>query len=166
MKRLLRIYSLLEYIYSIVICVVVDKTTTRQIQRTIQIFIRGVALSYPLFNSIWSVVLCIKEKRFISRSRTFHNKDYIQEPSLLNRIYSNKSYISVSLQNCLEAFCITEKIEEKDKWCCKKCNKYTRAFKKIELFYLPKLFVIQLKRFISKGASIEKDNTFIYYPIK
>ena len=76
-----------------------------------------------------------------------------------------------TLDNCLETFCATEKLGEHDKWYCKKCKKHTQAYKKMELFYLPKLLVIHLKRFESEEYSYrgyrcyDKNGEVIDFPI-
>ena len=76
-----------------------------------------------------------------------------------------------TLDNCLETFCATEKLGEHDKWYCKNCKKHTQAYKKMELFYLPKLLVIHLKRFESEGSSYrgyrcyDKNGEVIDFPI-
>ena len=78
---------------------------------------------------------------------------------------------TLTLDNCLETFCVTEKLGEHDKWYCKKCKKHTQAYKKMELFYLPKLLVIHLKRFESEGSlyrgyrSYDKNGAVIDFPI-
>ena len=77
----------------------------------------------------------------------------------------------LSLTNCLETFCITEKLGENDKWYCKNCKNHVAAYKKMELFYLPKLLVIHLKRFASETSRYRgyggwgKNNSTIDFPI-
>ena len=48
-----------------------------------------------------------------------------------------------------------EKLEKENEWYCPKCTKLTNAYKKLDLFYLPKYLTICLKRF--KQNSIAKN---------
>lgn len=76
----------------------------------------------------------------------------------------------LSLFNCLETFRITEKLEKNNTWYCKKCKTHQEAFKKMELYYLPKLLVIHLKRFTNERRysgwnSWSKNDATIDFPI-
>ena len=70
----------------------------------------------------------------------------------------------ITLAKCLEKFCEVKELE--DKWYCQKCKNLVLAKKKIDLYYVPKILIICLKRFVkttSKG--FEKNETLIDFPI-
>jgi hypothetical protein len=54
---------------------------------------------------------------------------------------------SLALNDCFEHFRLTEKLEKNNEWYCSKCKKHQQAFKKLELFYTPKILILHLKRF-------------------
>ena len=79
---------------------------------------------------------------------------------------------SKSLYDCLEYFRTEEILEEGNEWYCKKCKKFQLAKKKMDLFYLPKILMICLKRFSNESRysryssfSWGKDDSFIDFPI-
>ena len=53
----------------------------------------------------------------------------------------------ISIEDCFEAFRQEEELN--DDWYCNLCKKISKIKKKIEFFYLPKIFIICLKRFIN-----------------
>jgi len=53
----------------------------------------------------------------------------------------------VRLQECLELYTQTEKLGENDAWYCPACKKHQQATKKFDIWSLPSLLVISLKRF-------------------
>jgi len=54
---------------------------------------------------------------------------------------------SLNLNDCLDHFRLTERLGKNNEWFCKHCKKHQQAFKKLELFYTPKLLVLHLERF-------------------
>ena len=84
----------------------------------------------------------------------------------IRRKYSNSDEGNKTLFDCLEFFRQEEYLEEGNEWYCKKCKKHQKAKKKMEIFYLPKILMICLKRFSNQRRfSWEKDNSFIDFPI-
>ena len=76
---------------------------------------------------------------------------------------------SPSIYDCLDHFTLTEKLEKGNEWYCPACKKYQNAYKKTDIFYIPKYFIIYIKRYESKllGKSkiqLLKNNNFIKYP--
>jgi uncharacterized UBP type Zn finger protein len=53
----------------------------------------------------------------------------------------------LNLNDCLEHFRLTERLEKNNEWYCKDCKKHQQAYKKLELFFTPKLLILHLKRF-------------------
>jgi ubiquitin C-terminal hydrolase len=75
-----------------------------------------------------------------------------------------------TLTDCIDAFTNYEKLEKGNDWYCSHCKKIQNSLKKIELFYIPKYFIITLKRYESKLISktqiqLLKNNVLVTFPI-
>ncbi|KAE9420933.1 hypothetical protein Angca_009568 [Angiostrongylus cantonensis] len=53
-----------------------------------------------------------------------------------------------TLQDMLGMFSETERLKPEESWYCNKCRDHVEATKKLELFRLPPIFIVQLKRFV------------------
>jgi ubiquitin carboxyl-terminal hydrolase 4/11/15 len=51
------------------------------------------------------------------------------------------------LTDCLKEFKQTELLDEDNKWYCNKCKDHVQATKTLEIFRVPRILVISLKRF-------------------
>ena len=71
----------------------------------------------------------------------------------------------ITLEDCLNNFCQEEKLEKGNEWYCPKCKKHTLVKKKMELFYLPKILIICLKRFIKMSFKWRKNEEYVDFPI-
>jgi ubiquitin carboxyl-terminal hydrolase 8 len=69
------------------------------------------------------------------------------------------------LHACFKLLLKNETIGENGKWFCTGCNCLTNANKKIELWTLPKVLILQLKRFNYDLLNNVKIDTFIDYPV-
>ncbi|KAI3523118.1 hypothetical protein L1887_01175 [Cichorium endivia] len=72
---------------------------------------------------------------------------------------------SVSLYKCLEAFLKEEPLGPEDMWYCPKCKKHRQASKKLDLWRLPEIVIIHLKRFSYNRFLKDKLETFVDFPI-
>lgn len=73
---------------------------------------------------------------------------------------------SLSLYNCLEAFLREEPlVSEPDMWKCPQCEERRQASKKLDLWRLPKVLVIHLKRFSYNRSIKHKLDTHVNFPI-
>jgi ubiquitin C-terminal hydrolase len=70
-----------------------------------------------------------------------------------------------TLGECLDCFCQPEQLDESDTWYCSKCKEHVRAIKKLDLWYLPPVLVIHLKRFSYSRYSRDKLDTDIEFPL-
>lgn len=84
-------------------------------------------------------------------------------------IASKEKVKPLNIQDCLEHFRLTERLEKNNEWYCKDCKKHQLAFKKLELFYTPKILILHLKRFEYSGSRYrtyaEKINYNIDFPL-
>ncbi|KAG9445256.1 hypothetical protein H6P81_016596 [Aristolochia fimbriata] len=95
------------------------------------------------------------------------------EMSLLNSLpevfksgfFTKRPPETVSLYACLEAFLKEEPLGPEDMWYCPSCKKHRQASKKLDLWRLPKILVIHLKRFSYSRYSKNKLETFVDFPI-
>ncbi|KAF5819518.1 putative ubiquitinyl hydrolase 1 [Helianthus annuus] len=72
---------------------------------------------------------------------------------------------SVSLYKCLEAFLKEEPLGPEDMWYCPKCKEHRQASKKLDLWRLPEILIIHLKRFSYNHFLKDKLETFVDFPI-
>ncbi|EGZ18693.1 hypothetical protein PHYSODRAFT_503684 [Phytophthora sojae] len=76
----------------------------------------------------------------------------------------------ITLLNCLTKFTEREQLGEADTWYCPKCKDHVRAFKKFDLFSLPKVLIFHLKRFRYAQNSFymhrDKISTLVEFPIE
>ena len=56
-----------------------------------------------------------------------------------------KRFLDIS--DCLRCFAQPEELDENNAWYCKKCEKHQNAVKVLEIYKIPKIFIIHLKRF-------------------
>ncbi len=71
----------------------------------------------------------------------------------------------ITLYECLQEFISIEYL--KDSWLCEqeKCRQKTKLSKQLQLYTLPPVLIIQLKRFASENGRQKKIETFVEYPI-
>jgi len=71
---------------------------------------------------------------------------------------------SLTLDECLDLFTTTEKLGEHDLWYCPRCKKHQQATKKFDLWSLPDILIIHLKRFSYTRFWRDKIEGLIEYP--
>eukprot|EP00761_Pharyngomonas_kirbyi_P014093 gb/GECH01014123.1/.p1 GENE.gb/GECH01014123.1/~~gb/GECH01014123.1/.p1 ORF type:complete len:968 (+),score=294.85 gb/GECH01014123.1/:1-2904(+) len=116
-----------------------------------------------------------------SMSKAF-SVDIVFEEEILNRTFDNEKLRhveehnsvqeereeaekDVDLQECLELFTSEEQLGASDAWYCNKCKEFVQATKKMDLFSLPEILVIFLKRFQYSTFSRDKIETFVDFPV-
>ncbi|PKA49629.1 Ubiquitin carboxyl-terminal hydrolase 5 [Apostasia shenzhenica] len=71
----------------------------------------------------------------------------------------------LSLYACLDAFLREEPLVPEDMWFCPKCKEQRQASKKLDLWRLPEVLAIHLKRFSFSRSTKQKLETFVNFPI-
>ncbi|CAL9085118.1 unnamed protein product [Musa acuminata var. zebrina] len=71
----------------------------------------------------------------------------------------------LSLYACLDAFLREEPLVPEDMWYCPRCKEQRQASKKLDLWRLPEVLVIHLKRFSFSRSTKHKLETFVNFPI-
>ena len=111
----------------------------------------------------YTLNLCLVDTEFTKENIKLNNKinmkskDYGND----NYEYSNK----INLIDCFNYFMKEETLDKGNEWYCKYCKKSKLAKKKIELFYLPKLLIICLKRFSNNGRNLVKNSEYVDFLI-
>jgi len=71
-----------------------------------------------------------------------------------------------TLDDCLELFCTVEHLTGANQWYCSKCKKHVDATKKFDLWMLPPILVVHLKRFrYNDYGARSKLNRKMNYPV-
>ncbi|KAJ4705426.1 Ubiquitin carboxyl-terminal hydrolase [Melia azedarach] len=81
------------------------------------------------------------------------------------QLFTRKPQESVSLYKCLEAFLKEEPLGPEDMWYCPRCKKHRQASKKLDLWRLPDILVIHLKRFSYSRYFKSKLETYVDFPV-
>ncbi|PKU35923.1 ubiquitin carboxyl-terminal hydrolase hypothetical protein [Limosa lapponica baueri] len=72
----------------------------------------------------------------------------------------------VALRDCIELFTTMETLGEHDPWYCPNCKKHQQATKKFDLWSLPRILVVHLKRFSYSRYWRDKLDTVVEFPIR
>uniref|UniRef100_A0A3P9NAL2 ubiquitinyl hydrolase 1 n=1 Tax=Poecilia reticulata TaxID=8081 RepID=A0A3P9NAL2_POERE len=73
---------------------------------------------------------------------------------------------TVQLQQCIELFTTVETLEEENPWYCPVCKRHQLATKKLDLWSLPEVLIIHLKRFSYTKFTREKLDTIVDFPLR
>ncbi|KAI0657997.1 cysteine proteinase [Cubamyces menziesii] len=79
---------------------------------------------------------------------------------------STKKQKGITLQDCLDEFTKEEELGEDDLWYCPRCKKHQRATKRFDLWKVPDVLVVHLKRFSNSRMLRDKIDTFVDFPIE
>lgn len=74
--------------------------------------------------------------------------------------------MTVRLQECIELFTTVETLEEENPWYCPVCKKHQLATKKLDLWSLPEVLIIHLKRFSYTKFTREKLDSIVEFPLR
>ena len=116
-------------------------------------------------NIIHSIMIIFNQKYLIENANDGYsliniNYNKIDLSNLFKHAHQNIEKISIN--KCFEEFTKVQTLDENNLYRCPKCKENIAARNKIELYKIPKILIIQLKRF-ENGQKIK---TFIDFPIK
>ena len=83
----------------------------------------------------------------IDKERFLWFEDHPSFVEALQKIRATNVVTGVTLDQCFEAFSKPERLDEHNMWYCSKCKEHVRAMKTMELWRLPNILVVHLKRF-------------------
>ena len=72
----------------------------------------------------------------------------------------------LSVDSSLRLFLKEEKLGEDNTWFCPQCKEDRQAFKKFDLWRLPEVVIIHLKRFSYNSYSRDKIDSYVDFPIR
>ncbi|QRW17479.1 ubiquitin carboxyl-terminal hydrolase [Rhizoctonia solani] len=81
------------------------------------------------------------------------------------QIKSRSGRRSIDLEDCLDEFTKEEQLGEEDLWYCPRCKKHQQATKRFELWSVPDILVVHLKRFSNARAMRDKIDALVEFPI-
>eukprot|EP01022_Parablepharisma_sp_SALTPOND_P011987 TRINITY_DN1528_c0_g1_i1.p2 TRINITY_DN1528_c0_g1~~TRINITY_DN1528_c0_g1_i1.p2 ORF type:complete len:951 (-),score=91.24 TRINITY_DN1528_c0_g1_i1:6395-9247(-) len=96
--------------------------------------------------------------------------EFFSKASIVKKFQAATSRFRITLEDCLELFSKEEQLDENNMWHCSKCKKNVQAIKKMTLYKLPRILIVQLKRFKQRvnplWVSSGKVTEFVEYPTK
>ena len=93
---------------------------------------------------------------------TFIHPEYTEA----KKASENKNSAGISINDCLEEFTKEEKLGEDDLWYCPRCKKHQQATKKFDLWKVPDILAVHLKRFSNNRTLRDKIDAFVDFPIE
>ena len=103
------------------------------------------------------------EKKLLDKDRQQPNSSASGASGVQTRSQHKQS--TTSLLDCFKYFTTKETLSDNDQWYCPKCKQLKNASKKIDLWLLPKVLIVQLKRFNYTRHYRDKIDLFIDCPI-
>lgn len=73
---------------------------------------------------------------------------------------------TVTLKQCLDLFTMEEKLSGEELWYCERCRQHQQASKKMDLWRLPDILVIHLKRFSYSRLWGQKISSPVEFPLR
>jgi ubiquitin carboxyl-terminal hydrolase 4/11/15 len=72
----------------------------------------------------------------------------------------------ITLLDCLEEFTREEQLGEDDLWYCPRCKDHKQATKKFDIWTVPDILVVHLKRFSNSRILRDKIDAFVDFPVE
>mmetsp|Transcript_13296 Transcript_13296/g.22576 ORF Transcript_13296/g.22576 Transcript_13296/m.22576 type:complete len:204 (-) Transcript_13296:215-826(-) len=101
-----------------------------------------------------------------------------EEAKRLENVVIEKPKSTVHMDECFDEFKKTELLDEDNMWYCNKCKEHVQATKKLELYKIPPIMVVNLKRFkhqkqsrsylgmgMGMGSYGQKQDMLVEFPI-
>ncbi|KAK9161091.1 hypothetical protein Syun_007432 [Stephania yunnanensis] len=117
---------------------------------------------------------CIRQGQFFrvlldwtDSEHDLYDISYLKDLPEVQRFTAKKTRPeATSLFSCLEAFLKEEPLGPDDMWYCPNCKEHRQATKKLDLWRLPEILVVHLKRFSYNRYLKDKLDTFVNFPIR
>ena len=92
-------------------------------------------------------------------------EEFVHPELVASRLASSeKKKQGITLQDCLDEFTREEKLGEDDLWYCPRCKKHQQATKRFDLWKVPDVLVVHLKRFSNSRLLRDKIDAFVDFP--
>ncbi|KAE8190623.1 hypothetical protein A4X06_0g7186 [Tilletia controversa] len=94
--------------------------------------------------------------------------DSFEDPEIqkLQAAASTRRKTDLSIDNCLDEFTKEEQLGEDDPWYCPRCKEFRQATKKFDLWEVPDILVVHLKRFSGGRSARDKLEDFVSFPLE
>ncbi|XP_039138079.1 ubiquitin carboxyl-terminal hydrolase 9-like [Dioscorea cayenensis subsp. rotundata] len=100
------------------------------------------------------------------REHDLYDSSYLDHlPGVYNSGNQKTGQEAVSLFSCMDAFLKEEPLGPDDMWYCPTCKEHRQATKKLDLWRLPEILVVHLKRFSYSRYMKNKLDTFVNFPV-
>mmetsp|Transcript_29401 Transcript_29401/g.71655 ORF Transcript_29401/g.71655 Transcript_29401/m.71655 type:complete len:974 (+) Transcript_29401:210-3131(+) len=99
-------------------------------------------------------------------AETTYQTPPVVDDASVNKSGSGKAKGGLALDDCLKAFTKEEQLKKGNEYYCSKCKKHLRVTKKMDVYRLPNVMAIQLKRFQYTSAWRDKISTFVDFPLE
>uniref|UniRef100_A0A672IQA1 Ubiquitin carboxyl-terminal hydrolase n=1 Tax=Salarias fasciatus TaxID=181472 RepID=A0A672IQA1_SALFA len=86
--------------------------------------------------------------------------------SRLHMEYKPQKKAFFKLKDCIELFTTKEKLGAEDPWYCPNCKQHQQATKKLDLWSLPPVLVVHLKRFSYSRYMRDKLDSLVDFPLR
>ena len=101
-------------------------------------------------------------------------KEHMQDNKFLRNVVEHESCSAklinkrdvLTLDDCFNLFTKKEELSDSDLWYCPKCKKHQHATKQMDLWTLPPVLIIHLKRFSYSRTYRDKIDTLVEFPIR
>jgi len=97
------------------------------------------------------------------RQRRAWSGQPVVDPSFHSTPQSSKS---VALSECFDSFALEETLSQDDAWYCSHCKEHKCANKKMDLWKVPDVLILHLKRFKYSKYSRDKLDTLVEFPLE
>ncbi|XP_024031099.1 ubiquitin carboxyl-terminal hydrolase 5 isoform X2 [Morus notabilis] len=121
--------------------------------------------SIKISSSSTSTIVYIDWSQKLLESYDTHCIENLSEVFKYGHVAKKARNEPLSLYTCLEAFLREEPLVPEDMWFCPQCKERRQASKKLDLWRLPEVLVIHLKRFSYSRSMKHKLETFVNFPI-
>ncbi|KAM3618374.1 uncharacterized protein V6R79_019730 [Siganus canaliculatus] len=98
--------------------------------------------------------------------KRFYNENEAEKYVKHSSMEVPQQQTTVELQECIELFTTVETLEEENPWYCPVCKKHQLATKKLDLWSLPEVLIIHLKRFSYTKFTREKLDSVVDFPLR
>ncbi|KAH7556826.1 hypothetical protein JRO89_XS11G0000300 [Xanthoceras sorbifolium] len=125
----------------------------------------GEEKSIRISSSSTSIVVYVDWSQKLLETYNTHLLENLPEVFKYGPVTKKARSEPLSLYTCLEAFLREEPLVPEDMWYCPKCKERRQASKKLDLWRLPEVLVIHMKRFSYSRSMKHKLETFVNFPI-
>ncbi|KAL9933734.1 hypothetical protein V8E36_007392 [Tilletia maclaganii] len=94
--------------------------------------------------------------------------EMFEDPEIqtLRAAAANRRKTDLTIDNCLDEFTKEEQLGEDDPWYCPQCKEFRQATKKFDLWEVPDILVVHLKRFSGGRSARDKLEDFVSFPLE